>query len=67
MKIYLFDTLSKQKNLFRLIIKILEFMFAVQLFTVLVHLNARMAVVTDLLVKVLKQKYKHVTFVSNIN
>ena len=68
MKIYLFDTLSKQKKEFIPIdnknIRIYACGPTVYSFA---HLgNARMAVVTDLLVKVLKQKYKHVTFVSNI-
>ena len=68
MKIYLFDTLSKKKKEFIPIddqnVRIYACGPTVYNFA---HLgNARMAVVTDLLVKVLKQKYKKVTFISNI-
>ncbi len=68
MKIYLFDTLSKKKREFIPIddqnVRIYACGPTVYNFA---HLgNARMAVVTDLLVRVLKQKYKKVTFISNI-
>ena len=68
MKIYLFDTLSKKKKEFIPIdeqnVRIYACGPTVYNFA---HLgNARMAVVTDLLVRVLKQKYKKVTFISNI-
>ena len=68
MKIYLSDTLSKKKKEFIPIddqnVRIYACGPTVYNFA---HLgNARMAVVTDLLVKVLKQKYKKVTFISNI-
>ena len=68
MKIYLFDTLSKKKKEFIPVddqnVRIYACGPTVYNFA---HLgNARMAVVTDLLVKVLKQKYKKVTFASNI-
>ena len=68
MKIYLFDTLSKKKKecipVDDLNVRIYACGPTVYNFA---HLgNARMAVVTDLLVKVLKQKYKKVTFASNI-
>ena len=68
MKIYLSDTLSKKKKEFIPIdhknVRIYACGPTVYNFA---HLgNARMAVVTDLLVRVLKQKYKKVTFISNI-
>ena len=68
MRIYLFDTLSKKKKEFIPIddqnVRIYACGPTVYNFA---HLgNARMAVVTDLLVRVLKQKYKKVTFISNI-
>tara|TARA_E500000178_G_scaffold133404_1_gene133402 strand:+ start:137 stop:1516 length:1380 start_codon:yes stop_codon:yes gene_type:complete len=68
MKIYLSDTLSKKKKEFIPIdhknVRIYACGPTVYNFP---HFgNARMAVVTDLLVRVLKQKYKKVTFISNI-
>ena len=68
MKIFLFDSLSKEKKEFVPLDKNNVRVYAcgptVYNFA---HLgNARMSVVTDLLVRVLKQKFKKVTFVSNI-
>ena len=68
MRIYLSDTLSKKKKEFIPIdhknVRIYACGPTVYNFP---HFgNARMAVVTDLLVRVLKQKYKKVTFISNI-
>ena len=69
MKIYLSDTLSKKKKEFIPIdhknVRIYACGPTVYNFA---HLgNARMAVVTDLLVRVLKQKYKKVTFVKCVS
>ena len=68
MKILLSDTLTKRKREFSPInkdhIKVYACGPTVYNYA---HLgNARMAVVTDLLVRVLKLRYKRVTFVSNI-
>tara|TARA_B100000900_G_scaffold400686_1_gene404577 strand:- start:384 stop:1769 length:1386 start_codon:yes stop_codon:yes gene_type:complete len=68
MNIYIFDTLSKEKKKF---IPVKENLIRIYACGPTVydyaHVgNARMAVVTDLLVRVLKRKFKNVVFVSNI-
>ena len=68
MDIFIFDSLSRKKREFIPIDanKVRIYACGPTVYDYAHIGNARMAVVTDLLVKVLKKKYKNVLFVSNI-
>ena len=68
MDIFIFDSLSRKKREFIPIDanKVRIYACGPTVYDYAHIGNARMAVVTDLLVRVLKKKYKNVLFVSNI-